>query len=43
LKLERKINPFLRLGNAEIRKKLKFEKNNEVEVFLTLRELRDKW
>jgi hydroxyacylglutathione hydrolase len=43
LSLERKINPFLRLDNLEIRKKLKIEKNNELEVFLTLRELRDKW
>ena len=43
LNLERKINPFLRLDNVEIRKKLKIEKNNELEVFLTLRELRDKW
>ncbi len=40
---EKDINPFLRLQNPEIRKKLNMQNNTEEEIFITLRKLRDKW
>ena len=40
---EREINTFLRLENLNIRKKLNLDTATNKKVFLTLRELRNKW
>ena len=41
--LERKINTFFRLENEEIRKGLPGVVDSDKQVFLRLRELRNKW
>ena len=43
LGIERATNPFLRLKDSKLRKALKMEKADEVDVFSHLRLLRDKW
>ncbi len=41
--LERKINTFLRLQNPTIKSKFNNKNGSEKEIFVTLRELRNKW
>ena len=43
MELERKINTFFRLENEEIRKGLPGVVDSDKQVFLRLRELRNKW
>lgn len=43
MKTEREINTFLRLENSEIKNNLKGNIENDKQVFLRLRELRNKW
>lgn len=43
MKVERKINTFFRLSSPEIIKTLNLENSNKKKVFLTLRELRNRW
>jgi hydroxyacylglutathione hydrolase len=43
MKIEREINTFLRLESSEIIKNLKGNTDNNKQVFLRLRELRNKW
>ncbi len=43
MKVEREINTFLRLTSFELLKNLKLENSKEKNVFLTLRELRNRW
>ncbi|MBC7427145.1 MAG: MBL fold metallo-hydrolase [Bacteriovorax sp.] len=43
MKIERKINTFLRLQNPAIQRKLNMSNADDKEVFIKLRELRNKW
>ena len=43
MKVEREINPFLRLENDELRSQVHLAEVSSKKVFLTLRELRNKW
>jgi hypothetical protein len=43
MKTEREINTFLRLGSRDLLEKLNLVNSNEKQVFLTLRELRNRW
>ena len=43
IEMERKVNVFFRLDQNEVKKNLEIYDNNEVQVFLKLRELRNKW
>jgi hydroxyacylglutathione hydrolase len=43
MKIEREINTFLRLDSLDLRKKLQLSDSEKKKVFLTLRELRNKW
>lgn len=43
MKTERQINTFLRLDSPDLQKTLKLENANQKKVFLTLRELRNRW
>ena len=43
MEMERKVNPFLRLQSREIRDNLPKSIKTDEEVFLQLRQLRDKW
>ena len=43
MKIERKINTFLRLESSALLQKLNLKNSNKKQVFLTLRELRNKW
>lgn len=43
MKIEREINTFLRLESNDLLKTLSLENESEKQVFLTLRELRNRW
>jgi hydroxyacylglutathione hydrolase len=43
MKIEREINTFLRLESSDLRETLNLQNSNEKQVFLTLRELRNRW
>lgn len=43
MKVEREINPFLRLENKQIRNSISLENSQNKDVFVRLRELRDSW
>ena len=43
MKIEREINTFLRLDSMDLRKKIQLPDSEKKKVFLTLRELRNKW
>lgn len=43
MKVEREINTFLRLEEPELQKNLNLENANSKKIFLTLRELRNRW
>ena len=43
MKTEREINTFLRLNSPDLIQTLKIKNSNEKQIFLTLRELRNRW
>lgn len=43
MKVERQINTFLRLDSPDLRQTLKLENANSKKIFLSLRELRNRW
>ncbi len=43
MKIERTINTFIRLNSSDLRTELHLENSDEKKVFLTLRELRNRW